>query len=239
MSNKIIKDSDRNKSKKSSAKKSSIDDELSMKKYIMPTLVGLLVVGVIIAILIIAPKMAEDEKDKGEQKDTQAAVDISGKHIADIVIENYGTITVELDADAAPITVANFIKLANEGFYDGLTFHRIIEGFMMQGGAPKDAYSQAATIKGEFSSNGYKNDLKHTRGAISMARTSVPDSASSQFFIMHKDAAHLDGEYAAFGYVKEGMDIVDKICEESEPTDDNGSISKDKQPVIKTITIRK
>jgi peptidyl-prolyl cis-trans isomerase B (cyclophilin B) len=116
-------------------------------------------------------------------------------YYADIVIADYGTITVKLDQQAAPITVENFVNLANQGFYNGLTFHRIIEGFMMQGGASENP---PASIVGEFSSNGYENPLLHTRGAISMARTSVPDSASSQFFIVHQDASHLDGKYACF-----------------------------------------
>ncbi|MBQ4283256.1 MAG: peptidylprolyl isomerase [Lachnospira sp.] len=209
----------------------------SMKQYLVPTLVGLLVIGVIIAILIITTNPKDEKEADKDDKKTETVAGV-GTYYADIVIEDYGTIVVELDGDAAPITVANFVKLAKGGFYDGLTFHRIIEGFMMQGGAPKDAYSQAETIKGEFSANGYENNLKHTRGAISMARSNAYNSASSQFFIMHKDAAHLDGNYAAFGYVTQGMDVVDKVCESAKPTDNNGSIASDKQPVIKSITIR-
>lgn len=156
-------------------------------------------------------------------------------YYADIVIADYGTITVQLDQEAAPITVENFVNLANQGFYNGLTFHRIIENFMMQGGASENP---PASIVGEFSSNGYENPLKHTRGAISMARTPEPDSASSQFFIVHQDSAHLDGEYACFGYVTEGIEVVDAICESAQPTDGNGSIAEDAQPVIMSITIR-
>ena len=120
---------------------------------------------------------------------------------------------LELDADAAPITVTNFIDLANSGFYDGLTFHRIINGFMMQGGDSTGKKSeQPNDIKGEFANNGIENSIKHTRGTISMARISgMPDSASSQFFIMHQDSDFLDGDYAAFGHVTEGIEIVDKI----------------------------
>ena len=152
-----------------------------------------------------------------------------------IEIEDYGTITVELDPDAAPITVENFLTLVDEGFYDGLTFHRIIEGFMMQGGA---SYTrQAETITGEFASNGWKNPIKHERGVISMARAKDPDSASSQFFIMVGDAPWLDGQYAAFGKVTEGMDIVLQIAEDARPTDDNGTIAPEQQPVIESITI--
>lgn len=159
---------------------------------------------------------------------------------ADIVIKDYGTITVKLDAKNAPITCENFIKLANEGFYDGLTFHRIIEGFMMQGGDPEGDGTGGSdkTIVGEFELNGHKNSLSHTRGTISMARAHHPDSASSQFFIVHEDSLFLDGQYAAFGYVTEGMDIVDKICTEAQPTDSNGTIPSENQPIITSVSIR-
>lgn len=164
----------------------------------------------------------------------------SKTYYADIVVEGYGTITVELDGAAAPITVENFVKLAKEGFYDGLTFHRIMEGFMMQGGDPNGngTGGSGTTIKGEFSENGVQNDLSHTRGAISMARSNKMDSASSQFFIVHQDSTFLDGSYAAFGYVTEGMDVVDAICEAAQPTDGNGTIPAANQPVITSITIR-
>lgn len=159
-------------------------------------------------------------------------------YYADIVIKDYGTITVKLDQSAAPITVENFVKLARDGYYDGLTFHRIIEGFMMQGGAPKTNKDKVASIKGEFTANGVNNPLKHTRGAISMARSSDMNSANSQFFIVHETSPHLDGQYACFGYVIEGIEIVDRICQEATPTDGNGSIASNKQPVIETIRIR-
>ncbi len=131
-----------------------------------------------------------------------------------IEMENGKKIKIELYPEIAPITVANFEKLAKEGFYDGLIFHRVIENFMIQGGCPDGTGmgGPGYSIKGEFASNGVKNDLKHTRGVISMARSMRPDSAGSQFFIMHKDAPHLDGEYAAFGRVVEGMDVVDEIA---------------------------
>ena len=131
-----------------------------------------------------------------------------------IEMENGKTMTFELYPEKAPITVANFEKLAGSGFYDGLIFHRVIDGFMIQGGDPTGTGMGGPgwQIKGEFSSNGVKNDLKHTRGVISMARSRHPDSAGSQFFIMHKDAPHLDGQYAAFGKVVAGMDVVDKIA---------------------------
>ncbi len=163
----------------------------------------------------------------------------TGDLYADIIIKNYGTVTVKLEPEVAPITVDNFVKLAKSGFYDGLTFHRIKEGFMMQGGDPKaDGTGNASsTIKGEFSANGHPNTLPHTAGAISMARSNDFNSASCQFFIMHKDTAQLNGYYAVFGYVVKGMEIVDKICTEAEPINSNYLIAKDKQPIIETIKI--
>lgn len=159
---------------------------------------------------------------------------------ADIDIADYGTVTVQLEPDAAPETVANFVSLAEDGFYDGLTFHRIIDGFMMQGGDPNGdgTGGSGTTIPGEFSENGFENDLSHTRGAVSMARSSDYDSASSQFFIVQEDSTYLDGSYAVFGYVTDGMDIVDEICDSAQPTDDNGTIAPEDQPVINSITIR-
>ena len=134
--------------------------------------------------------------------------------VATITMENGGVITVELYPDVAPNTVANFITLANQGFYDGLIFHRVIKGFMIQGGDPNGNGTGGSgySIKGEFSANGFDNNLSHTRGVISMARSSSFDSAGSQFFIMHEDGEFLDGQYAAFGKVLEGMDVVDKIA---------------------------
>lgn len=165
--------------------------------------------------------------------------ELTGIHHADISIRDYGDIKVELDADTAPVTVTNFVKLAQEGFYDGLTFWRIMDGFMMQGGDPKGngTGGSGETIKGEFSSNGVKNDISHVRGTISMARSTDPDSASSQFFIVQSDSTFLDGDYATFGKVTEGMDIVDEICKNANPTDDNGTIKADEQPVIDSIQI--
>ena len=160
-------------------------------------------------------------------------------YTADIVVKDYGTITVELDAEAAPKTVENFVSLAESGFYDGLTFHRIMDGFMIQGGDPNGdgTGGSGETITGEFSANGYDNPLSHTRGTISMARSSDYDSARSQFFIMQEDTTSLDGQYAAFGHVTSGMEVVDAICEDAQPTDDNGTIPADQQPVIETITV--
>ena len=150
-----------------------------------------------------------------------------------------GTIEVELDREAAPITVDNFVKLAKDGFYDGLTFHRIISGFMIQGGDPNGNGTGGAekTIKGEFSDNGVDNPISHTRGVISMARAMDPDSASSQFFIVHQDSTDLDGHYAAFGHVTSGMEFVDAICKDVPVLDNNGTVAPEDQPVIESITI--
>lgn len=182
-----------------------------------------------------APKATETAEVTKEPE--SKITDTKGKHHAKIKVKNYGTIEVELDGATAPITVANFIKLVNEKFYDGLTFHRIISGFMIQGGDPlgNGTGGSDETIKGEFSSNGVENNISHKRGVISMARSSDPDSASSQFFIMHQDSTYLDGEYAAFGKVTKGMSVVDKICEDATPTDGNGTIEKADQPVIESI----
>ena len=165
--------------------------------------------------------------------------EVTGIHHVEIEIRDYGTLKVELDADTAPITVANFMKLTKEGFYDGLTFWRIMDGFMIQGGDPEGDGTGGSkeTIKGEFSNNGVENNISHTRGTISMARASDPDSGSSQFFIVQTDSTFLDGEYAAFGHVTEGMEIVDEICKDANPIDDNGTIEANEQPVIKSIRI--
>lgn len=171
---------------------------------------------------------------------TPKALDEKLSYYADIKIKDYGTITVKLDQKSAPISAANFVALAEDGFYDGLTFHRIMEGFMMQGGDPDGNGTGGSdkNIVGEFTANGYDNKLSHTRGAISMARSGAFNSASSQFFIVHEDSTHLDGQYAAFGYVTKGIEIVDKVCEDSEPTDNNGTIKAYEQPIITSITIR-
>lgn len=152
-----------------------------------------------------------------------------------IEMENGGIIKGELYPEIAPNTVNNFISLANSGFYNGLTFHRVIYGFMIQGGCPlgTGTGNPGYSIKGEFSQNGFPNPLKHTAGVLSMARSMMPDSAGSQFFIMHKNAPHLDGAYAAFGKVTEGMDIVDAIAECDTDFNDR---PLDRQ-VIKTITV--
>lgn len=169
----------------------------------------------------------------GAKKDTKQMVEIN--------VKDYGVIKVELDEKSAPITVANFLKLAEDGFYDGLTFHRIIDGFMIQGGDPlgNGTGGSEETIKGEFSSNGVENKLSHTRGTISMARSQMPDSASSQFFIVQSDSVFLDGQYAAFGHVTQGMEIVDKICKDAVVQDGNGTVLPEDQPIIESIKIIK
>lgn len=164
---------------------------------------------------------------------------LTGLHHITIDVQDYGTITLELDADEAPISVTNFVNLAEEGFYDGLTFHRIISGFMIQGGDPKGNGTGGSdtTIKGEFSENGVENNISHVRGTISMARANDPDSASSQFFIVHENSTFLDGQYAAFGHVTDGMDVVDAICENTPVQDNNGTVKAADQPVITSITV--
>ncbi len=174
--------------------------------------------------------------------------DIIASYYADITVQDYGTITVALNAEAAPETVANFVSLAQSGFYDGLSFHRIVEGFLMQGGDPDrdctggntDENGNKLTITGEFAENGFDNPLSHTAGAISMARSTEYNSASSQFFIVHTDnnTASLDGKYACFGYVTEGMDIVDAICTASWTADGSGIVAVEEQPIITSIVIR-
>lgn len=182
---------------------------------------------------------ADDAADGAGADGGEAAAEGIGVHHAVISVKDYGDITVELDGDTAPITVQNFMDLANDGFYDGLTFHRIMEGFMIQGGDPNGDGTGGSdkTIKGEFSSNGVENDITHEKGVISMARSQDPDSASSQFFIVQADSEFLDGDYAGFGHVTEGMDIVDKIAADAQPLDDNGTIAPDAQPVIKTVKV--
>lgn len=164
---------------------------------------------------------------------------VSGSCVAEITVRDYGVIKVELDADTAPITVTNFVSLAKKGFYDGLTFHRIISGFMIQGGDPNgNGTGGTEPIKGEFLANGVENDISHKRGVISMARRGNSyDSGSCQFFIVHEDSLFLDRQYAGFGHVIEGMDVVDAICADARPLDNNGTIASDEQPVIESVRI--
>lgn len=185
---------------------------------------------------------ATDETSDGAADTADTSEDgelLTGLHHVTIDVQDYGTISLELDADTAPISVTNFINLANEGFYDGLTFHRIISGFMIQGGDPNGNGTGGSekTIKGEFSANGVENDISHVRGVISMARANDPDSGSSQFFIVHEDSTFLDGQYAAFGHVTDGMDVVDAICEAVPVQDNNGTVAAADQPVITAVTV--
>lgn len=185
---------------------------------------------------------AADETSDGAADTADTSEDgelLTGLHHVTIDVQDYGTISLELDADTAPISVTNFINLANEGFYDGLTFHRIISGFMIQGGDPNGNGTGGSekTIKGEFSANGVENDISHVRGVISMARANDPDSGSSQFFIVHEDSTFLDGQYAAFGHVTDGMDVVDAICEAVPVQDNNGTVAAADQPLITAVTV--
>ena len=170
-----------------------------------------------------APESGADEKE--------------GLRHIEIEIQDLGTVKLELDPGEAPITVENFIKLAQDGFYDGLTFHRIMDGFMVQGGDPlgNGTGGSSENIKGEFAANGVENTISHKKGVISMARAQDPNSASSQFFIMVADGEFLDGNYAAFGWVTEGQEILDKMAKDAKPIDDNGTIPKEEQPVITAI----
>ncbi len=226
-----------------------------MKKWYI---IGIVIILVIIAVVAIrigvsANKSKEDKTkahttsskgnettdNKTENNKEAEKVYLTGKHNIEINIKDYGIISVELDADIAPITVTNFVKLVKEGFYDGLTFHRIINGFMIQGGDPlgNGNGGSSETIKGEFIRNGVNNTLLHTRGVISMARSGKMDSASSQFFIVQQDSPHLDGLYASFGHVTSGIEIVDKICEDTPVEDNNGTVLKKNQPIIESIKV--
>lgn len=203
---------------------------------------GIFAAGVLSLSLLTGCNSGKEETKKEEQTSKSETVNLEDQETvqAEIKVKDYGTIIVDLYPEIAPITVENFVKLAEDGFYDGLTFHRVMKGFMIQGGDPKGDSTGGAeeTIKGEFSQNGVENPLSHKRGVVSMARSQMPDSASSQFFIVHEDSTYLDGEYAAFGCVTEGMDVVDKICEEATGQDQNGMLPKENQPVIESITVK-
>ena len=178
------------------------------------------------------------EAAEGEQAEADDPY-ATGVHHVIIEVEDYGTIEVALNANAAPITTSNFCHLVEQGFYDGLTFHRVINGFMIQGGDPlgNGTGGSSQNIVGEFSANGIENNIPHVRGTISMARSSDPNSASSQFFIMHQDAPSLNGNYAAFGTVTSGMEVVDAIAENTPVEDDNGTVAPENQPRITSITL--
>lgn len=195
-------------------------------KYILGVLVVILVLGGIIVLNQMINKNNEVEY-------------LTGKHYVLIDVKDYGEIKLELDADIAPITVTNFVGLVEDGFYDGLTFHRIIDGFMIQGGDPLGTGMGGSDqkIKGEFSENGIENSISHVRGVISMARSDSYNSASSQFFIVHEDSAQLDGNYAAFGQVISGIEVVDKIATSIQVEDDNGTVLAENQPIINNIKV--
>ncbi len=196
---------------------------IAKKSKVLPTCIAIFLM---IAVLVVLIYTLYDPWKISDQYD----------YYAEITIRDYGKITVKLEPDVAPITVQNFVYLAADGFYDGLTFHRIIEGFMMQGGMSDNP---PEAIYGEFTENGWENNLLHKRGVISMARTNDPDSASSQFFIMHQDYPSLNGKYAAFGFVVDGIEVVDAVCENAKPLNNNGAIKEDERPVIESIIIRK
>ncbi len=222
-----------------------------MKKIIMIAMCALLV----LTFVACAPSESSPEVETPNETNTDAPVaeipeseepteeepaQSSDKPVVELSIKDYGIVTMELDPSAAPISVENFLKLVNEEFYNGLTFHRIIDGFMIQGGDPSGDGTGGSpdTIKGEFSENGVDNPLLHTVGAVSMARSLDMDSASSQFFIVDTDAPSLDGKYACFGYVTQGMDIVHQICDDSVGTaGSNGEMPTESQPVIEYIKV--
>ena len=209
-----------------------------LQKTLFATAAVLFFIGVITVVIVAAVMGAQNPVNKdGILVKPSMTFDSSKEYYAEIDIKDHGKITVKLEPDSAPITVSNFIELANDGYYDGVGFHRIINGFMMQGGSPDGSGNGGPErrIKGEFTSNGVNNTLKHTRGAISMARTNDPDSAGSQFFIMHQDKTHLDGEYAVFGYVTEGIEIVDEICGNAS-TSDIPTAPEDR-PIMNTVKI--
>ena len=197
------------------------------------------IIGVIAVLLVAGAALLFALGGGKETSQPAGPISMNPTHTVQIDVQDYGTITAELYGEAAPITVANFVKLVNEGFYDGLTFHRIISGFMIQGGDPLGNGTGGADqdIKGEFAANGWNNPIAHERGVLSMARSSAPNSASSQFFIMHQAAPHLDGSYAAFGKVLTGLEVVDAICANTPVTDGNGTVLKANQPIITSIRV--
>lgn len=184
------------------------------------------ILALLLALLCLAPVLSSCGEDA-----------IPERPVVEMKVKNFGTIRLELRHDQAPLTVENFLSLTEKGFYDGLTFHRIVQNFMIQGGDPKGNGTGGSekTIKGEFLKNGVNNTLTHTRGTISMARSPAYDSASSQFFICNADSTFLDGNYAAFGYVTEGMEVVDAITEYARALGYTESVPKADQPIIESI----
>lgn len=231
------------------AKKNAKIKKITISTVIVVLALACLVTGIVLIAQSCNKYPADALGNDNPTEESTVNSSFEATHHAAIEVEGYGTIHLELYGNEAPETVGNFVKLAQEGFYDGLTFHRIMDGFMAQGGCPKgngtggyEVDGKEQNIKGEFKENGVENDIKHIRGTISMAREGDNmDSASSQFFIVHetstKNTASLDNKYAAFGMVTSGMNVIDKICYDAEPTDDNGTIAKDDQPVITSITI--
>jgi peptidyl-prolyl cis-trans isomerase B (cyclophilin B) len=216
-------------------------------KEIQGIVVAMKHIKIILAAFIAACVFAGCTADTPTEQAAPEVVEMEGsteggaKYEAVITVKDYGEIVFEMEEGTAPQTVNNFVKLAESGFYDGLTFHRLKEGFVAQGGDPTGTGTGGSdeTIQGEFAANGFNNTLKHVRGTVSMARSSGYNSASSQFFIVQEDAPNLNGSYAAFGTVTSGMDVVDAILADANPTDSNGSISADAQPVIESIVIHK
>ena len=208
------------------------EEEALKRKELSMRIVKYVIIGVLIAALIAG--VVAMGFGLGWWGGEEKVNDFTPTHHASIEVEGYGTIHLELYGEEAPITVENFVKLANGGYYNGSSFHRVIEGFMAQGGR---GATEADEIVGEFDSNGIENPIKHVRGVISMARGNDPDSASSEFFIVHGEASHLDGAYAAFGAVIDGMEVIDAICEAADPNADNGMLEKADQAVIKSISI--
>lgn len=208
--------------------------DMSMKR-----MYKLITAAMLITALAACTLFAGCGKDEEKKSGEDGSGLLTGTYNIEIDVKDYGVIKATLDADVAPITVTNFVNLVKEGFYDGLTFHRIMKGFMIQGGDPSGDGTGGSeqNIKGEFAANGIENNLSHKRGVISMARAEDMDSASSQFFIMHADYPSLDGQYAAFGTVTEGMEVVDAICDKVPVEDDNGSTLPENRPVINSIKI--
>ena len=196
----------------------------------------LLVLVFVLGFVLVKTTFSNNAVKTNNEKDVEL---MSGLHHVVISVKDLGDIKLELDADMAPITVTNFLKLVNDKFYDGLTFHRIIKGFMIQGGDPTGTGFGGSNekIKGEFISNGVNNTISHVRGTISMARSKHPDTGSSQFFIVQNDAKYLDGDYAGFGHVTEGMEVVDKVVDSVQgKTGRDGEVEAKDQPVITSIT---
>lgn len=219
------------------------------KKFLIIAIISVILISIVVLLIVknqnktgveTTAKTSNEDVSKKENIESEGKnMYSSGMHHATIEVKEYGTIKLELNADIAPITVSNFAELVNKGFYDGLTFHRIIDGFMIQGGDPlgNGTGGSNKNIKGEFAVNGVKNNISHKRGVISMARSSAYNSASSQFFIVHEDSTFLDGQYAGFGKVTEGMEVVDAICKNTPVEDNNGTVLKANQPIIEKITM--